>query len=128
MPVEISRYSFRVFSCACPTVISSISGRSFHFSFPYFVIFVVQYFPFHVVCLSIDILKKCLPGLGHEHGFITLCASYPLDYTTKHNIPFRTSGKISLYTLQLMIVIQPPVHELYRVAYNSDLYNIKRQI
>ena len=25
------------FSCACPTVISSISGKSFHFPFPYFV-------------------------------------------------------------------------------------------
>ena len=27
----------RVFSCAYPTVISSISGKSFHFPFPYFV-------------------------------------------------------------------------------------------
>ena len=31
MPVEISRYSFRVFVCACPSVISSIPGKSFHF-------------------------------------------------------------------------------------------------
>ena len=38
VPVEISRYSIRVFSCAYPTVISSISGWSFHFPFPYFVI------------------------------------------------------------------------------------------
>ena len=38
VPVEISRYSFRAFSCAYPTVISSISGKSFHFPFPYFVI------------------------------------------------------------------------------------------
>ena len=37
VPVKIFRYSFRVFSCACPTVISSISGKSFHFPFPYFV-------------------------------------------------------------------------------------------
>jgi hypothetical protein len=28
------------FPCACPTVISSISGKSFHFPFPYFVIYV----------------------------------------------------------------------------------------
>ena len=33
VPIEISRYSFRVFSCACPSVISSISGKSFHFPF-----------------------------------------------------------------------------------------------
>ena len=27
------------FPCVCPTVISSISGKSFHFPFSYFVIF-----------------------------------------------------------------------------------------
>ena len=37
------------FSCAYPTVISSISGKSFHFPFPCFVIFVLRYFPFHVI-------------------------------------------------------------------------------
>ena len=41
VPVEISRYSFTVFSCAYPSVISSISGKIFHFPFPYFVISVV---------------------------------------------------------------------------------------
>ena len=40
MPLEISRYSFCVFSCACPSVISSISGKSFHFPFPYFAILI----------------------------------------------------------------------------------------
>ena len=49
VPVKISQYSFHVFLCVYPTVISSISGRSFHFPFPYFVIFVLWYFPFHVV-------------------------------------------------------------------------------
>ena len=34
VPVEISRYSFRVLVCACPFVISSIPGKSFHFPFP----------------------------------------------------------------------------------------------
>ena len=38
VPVKIFWYSFRVFLCACPTVISSNSGKSFHFPFPYFVI------------------------------------------------------------------------------------------
>ena len=38
MPVEISRYSFHVFLCAYPIVISSISGKSFHFPFPSFVV------------------------------------------------------------------------------------------
>ena len=32
--VEISRYSFRVFVCVYPSVISSIPGKSFHFPFP----------------------------------------------------------------------------------------------
>ena len=35
--------------CAFPTVIYSIFGKSFHFAFPYFVLFVLWYFPFHVV-------------------------------------------------------------------------------
>jgi len=30
------------------TVISSIFGKSFHFPFPYFVLFVLWYFPLHV--------------------------------------------------------------------------------
>ena len=47
--VKISWYSFRVFS----SVISSISGKSFHFPFPYFVIFVLRYFPFHVVIICL---------------------------------------------------------------------------
>jgi len=34
--VKIFRFCFRVFSCACPTVIYSIFGKSFHFPFPYF--------------------------------------------------------------------------------------------
>ena len=34
VPVEISRYSFCVFVCACPSVISSIPGKRFHFPFP----------------------------------------------------------------------------------------------
>ena len=60
VPVEISRYSFSVFSCASPSVISSISGRSFHFPFPYFVIFVVWYFPFHVVCFKSQLQKNTI--------------------------------------------------------------------
>ena len=47
--VKIFCLSFGAFLCACPTVISSIFGKSFHFPFPYFVIFVLWYFPFHVV-------------------------------------------------------------------------------
>ena len=39
VPVKISRCSFRVFLCVYPSVISSISGQSFHFPFPYFVIY-----------------------------------------------------------------------------------------
>jgi hypothetical protein len=35
------------------TVISSIIGKSFHFPFPYFVLFVLRYFPFQVVNISL---------------------------------------------------------------------------
>ena len=62
MPVEISRYSFHLFVCDCPSVISSIPGKSFHFPFPLFVIFVLRYFPFHVVYIYIYIYY--LIGLG----------------------------------------------------------------
>ena len=51
------RLSFRVFACAFPTEISSIFGKIFHFPFPYFVLFVLQYYPFHVVNLFINYLK-----------------------------------------------------------------------
>ena len=43
VPVEISWYSFRVCSCACPSVISSISGKSFCFPSHYFVALVNYY-------------------------------------------------------------------------------------
>jgi len=49
MSVKIFQLSFYVFTCACPTVTSSIFGKSFHFPFPYFVLSVLRYFPFHVV-------------------------------------------------------------------------------
>ena len=47
--IKIFRLSFCVFACAFPKVISSIFGKSFSFPFPYFVLFVLQYFPFHMV-------------------------------------------------------------------------------
>ena len=37
------------FPCACPPVISSIFGKSFHFPFPYFVLFILRHFPLHVL-------------------------------------------------------------------------------
>jgi hypothetical protein len=42
MPVKIFRYGFHVFLSACPTVTTSISGKSFHFPFPYFVPFCIN--------------------------------------------------------------------------------------
>ena len=36
MSAQIFWFSFHVFLCACPMVISSIFGKSFHFPFPYF--------------------------------------------------------------------------------------------
>ena len=73
VPVKIFRYSFHVFSCACPTVISSISGKSFHFPFPHFVIFVLQYFPFHVVWNGIQLLHTIYwKSLPVEQTFIMI--------------------------------------------------------
>jgi hypothetical protein len=47
--VKIFQLSFCAFACALPTVISSILGKSFPFPFPYFELFVLQYFPFFVI-------------------------------------------------------------------------------
>ena len=52
--------SFHVFLYACPTVISSIFGKSFHFPFPYFVLFILRYFPFHMVHLEIYSFEEVL--------------------------------------------------------------------
>ena len=43
--------SMCVFVCLS-TVNSSIFGQSSHFAFPYFVLFILWYFPFHVVYLG----------------------------------------------------------------------------
>ena len=44
----------KVSMCLC----KPIFGKSFHFPFPYFVIFILQYFPFHVVCLYFILTDK----------------------------------------------------------------------
>ena len=44
LPIEISRYSFHVFVCACPSVLSSIPDNCFHFPFPSFVIRAINKF------------------------------------------------------------------------------------
>ena len=82
VPVEISRYSFRVFSFAYPTVISSISGKSFHFPFPYFVIFVLRYFLFHVLFnyLLMSDLFSCRQHAADVRKQIAT-SSYPRDLT-----------------------------------------------
>ena len=36
------------FPCVYPSVISSISGKSFHFPFPYFVFYVLRYIIAHI--------------------------------------------------------------------------------
>ena len=61
MTVEIFPFSFRVFACAFATVIFSIFGKSFPFSFPYIVVFVLQYFPFHVFFLLFIYLCNLIP-------------------------------------------------------------------
>ena len=39
--VKVFWLSFHVFTCICPTVITSIFGKSFEFPFPYFVLFIL---------------------------------------------------------------------------------------
>ena len=53
------------FPCACPTVISSIFGKSFHFPFPYFVEFSYKFiflisihvFPYRIFLLSFSVFS-----------------------------------------------------------------------
>ena len=40
------------------TVISSIFGKSSHFPVPYFVLFILRYFPFHVARINLAMLAK----------------------------------------------------------------------
>ena len=55
--VEIFRFCFRVCVRTClSTVNSSIFGKSSHFSFPYFVLFVLWYFPLPVVYWNDNLL------------------------------------------------------------------------
>ena len=62
------------FPCAHPTVISSISGKSFHFPFPYFVMFVLRYFPFHVIIIAFT-CTICLQYLHFfsDYNLFSLC-------------------------------------------------------
>ena len=57
------------FPCAFPIVISSICGKSFPFSFPYFVLFLLRYFPFNVVSFQVFILYK------YQNILFTKCSS-----------------------------------------------------
>ena len=50
--VKIYQISFCVFVCAFPPEISSFFGKNFPFLFPFFVLSVLQYFPFHMVRFS----------------------------------------------------------------------------
>ena len=72
LSVEIFWLSSRVFMCACPMMISSIFGKSFHFPFPYFMLSVLLYFPFSVVCYKILIVSVLLP--------IKQCSTYNKFY------------------------------------------------
>jgi hypothetical protein len=73
--IEIFQYSFHVFSCACPTVISSISGKSFHFPFPYFIQYntytytliqdIFSYLQLHII------LQCCLPKWCRNWKWVT---------------------------------------------------------
>jgi hypothetical protein len=48
-----------VFVCAFPLEISSIFGKSFPFPFPYFDLFILWYFPFHVVQYTHSYANHC---------------------------------------------------------------------
>ena len=58
VPVKIFRCSFRVFSCACPTVISSISGKSFHFPFH------VVYFLKSLICDMVNLPERSCTNIS----------------------------------------------------------------
>ena len=67
---KIFRFSLPVFTCACLTVISSTFDKSFHFPLPYFVLSVLRYFPFHVVCFM---LLHVFPSFCVRYLFVLSC-------------------------------------------------------
>ena len=71
VPVKIFQF-FHVFTCACTTVISSIFGKSFHFPFLYFVLFVIRYFLFHVVKISNNLSLGTIQPINLFHTVIYL--------------------------------------------------------
>ena len=68
--VKISWFSFRVFACTFLPEISSIFV-SFPFPFLYFVLFILRYFPFHVVwylCLSDTVRFKMITYIKYGNN------------------------------------------------------------
>ena len=69
--VKIFWLSFHVFTCAFPTVVSAIFGKSFPFPFLYFVLFILRYFPFHVFYIRENMKSYLLPRFMQETNFIS---------------------------------------------------------
>ena len=91
--VKIFRFSFRMFACLFPTVISSIFDKSFPFPFPYFVLFILWYLPFHVVYMFPCILEwkwKCVLFAAR----VVLLSEHPSVH-----LPGTTPGRIHLVEL-----------------------------
>ena len=102
-----------MFTCVCPMVISSIFGKSFHFPFPYFVLFVLRYFPFHMVYIYIWHTtinfrrlkgKICIFYISHTLMAIFCCLSqWKLRELCKYDIHF-VSKFILLCNIELLYI------------------------
>ena len=75
---------------------SSIFGKNFHIPFPYFVLFVLRYFPFHVVLfkLGTDYLSGSdyLGLLLLMDGALAVAMKFYLPYFMITPIPFNTGS------------------------------------
>jgi hypothetical protein len=85
--VEIFQLSFHVFTCACPTVISSIFGKSFHFSFhslilcyPYFSTFLSTWSVSIVHCYACAIVYMQCVTTCPMHVIAVLAEGYNTIY------------------------------------------------
>ena len=145
-----------MFVCAFPMEIYSIFGKSFAFPFPYFVLFVLWYFPFHMFFnsylmthfiryISTDSLlcnsyrnlwsSSCVVLAGFFlvtlvilTAFTTLLLVYPVQPLAELFELVPVSHNPELISFRLYLLVFPTVHLIASVfvEVRSMLYNTSR--
>ena len=106
---------FPCVACACPTVTSSIFGKSFHFPFPYFVIipmcfFLIIYFQREQTSIvQITYFKTCNATMESSNNRFSVLYS-PLPNLHEISISLKISTKESRHILlpNLYLKVSPP--------------------